>query len=165
METSPHKRRRSASPLPPSRPSLSPTRPVLPPPTPSSHAPGGPSAYPRFQPPSSAGGPSSWQAPWASPAQPRESELAEGRERDREVLMERSRDRDRVVRRSLDARSPPPELLASPRMENIEEGSEGGSSAAYAREPTGRAPRSMMACTRCRKQKYVVHTLLCLDTH
>jgi hypothetical protein len=62
--------------------------------------------------------------------------------------------RDRLVRRSMDARSPGPDMASPNRMEGIEEGSEAGSSSyPREREPTSRAPRSMMACARCRKQK------------
>jgi hypothetical protein len=50
----------------------------------------------------------------------------------------------------MDARSPVSDV-ESTRMEFIDEGSEGGM--LFARHDGSRAPRSMMACTRCRRQK------------
>ncbi|KAK8853402.1 hypothetical protein IAR55_004108 [Kwoniella newhampshirensis] len=52
-------------------------------------------------------------------------------------------------RRSFDAGSP--STSASPKMEGVEEGNMGGM--VFTRDVSSRAPRSMMACTRCRRQK------------
>ncbi|RXK40818.1 hypothetical protein M231_01877 [Tremella mesenterica] len=53
----------------------------------------------------------------------------------------------RSIRRSIDARSPL-SVSTSPKMEGIDE-----DSVVLARDTSGRAPRSMIACTRCRRQK------------
>ena len=146
MNPTPVKRRRSSSPSTPlgltgtnladshaqsrssNRPSASPANPTLPPPIPS---------FPVYAPPGP--GPSTWQS-WR------------GSERDRPPpLSEREQPRDRrdpAARRSMDARSPSSDV-ASPNMEGIDEAVE----FVLTRDVSNRAPRSMMACTRCRRQK------------
>jgi hypothetical protein len=158
MNPTPTKRRRSSSPSTPSGrprepgpgsgppidsrgrpPSASPANPTLPPPIPS---------FPHFGPP---GGPgpstlhfrSTAGREWDREREFRDRERERDRERDRDVMEQRV-----LARRSMDARSPE-SVVTSPRMEGIEEVGE----VVFSRDVSSRAPRSMMACTRCRKQK------------
>jgi len=142
MNPTPSKRRRSGSPSGPERgsgesrrsgsaatshrnPTASPNNPILPPPLPSSsHGP--PTAAGAHPFPPFAAGPSNWTAtsPWTSS----QSSL-----------------RPHNVRHSMEIRSPTP---VSPKEED-----EMGQGMTFARDTSSRAPRSMMACTRCRRQK------------
>ena len=139
MNPTPSKRRRSGSPAPGEgsggsrrsasvattnrNPTASPNNPILPPPLPSSSH--GPAATGGHPFPPFAG-PSNWTAtsPWTS---------------------SQGSHRPHNVRHSMDMRSPTP---LSPKEED-----EMGQGLTFARDTSSRAPRSMMACTRCRRQK------------
>ena len=141
MNPTPLKRRRSGSPSGPERgsgesrrsgsaatsnrnPKASPNNPILPPPLPSSgHGPPTTAGAHPFPP---FAGPSNWNAtsPWSS---------------------SQSTLRPHNARHSMDIRSPSP---LSPKEED-----DMGQGMAFARDTSSRAPRSMMACTRCRRQK------------
>lgn len=120
---------RSGSAAPTQRnPTASPNNPILPPPLPSSSHGPPPSAgghpFPPFT--GSSAGPSNWATP--SPWTSSHSSL-----------------RPHNVRHSMEIRSPTP---LSPKEED-----EMGQGMTFARDTSSRAPRSMMACTRCRRQK------------
>lgn len=111
------------------RPSVSPNRPTLPPLTST------PGAGPSFPRPSSVIGYTSAQSDWSS-AWPHGHNSGTSRAQSR---------------RSMDAKSPVSPM--SPKMEGIEETSSTESGLVFTRDASNRAPRSMIACTRCRRQK------------
>ncbi|ORY31646.1 hypothetical protein BCR39DRAFT_87706 [Naematelia encephala] len=146
MNPTPSKRRRSSSPAGPGpgpgpipRPSQSPTEstrrpishPILPAPIPSPHisGPSFPLPFSATTAASAAPGPSNWQ------------QREQQQQQQQQVIW----------RRSMDARSPP-SSTGSPKLEGIDEAA-GDVGMVFARDTASRAPRSMMACTRCRRQK------------
>ncbi|ORX39447.1 hypothetical protein BD324DRAFT_332943 [Kockovaella imperatae] len=136
---------------------VSPTKPILPPPLPSAghHGP----SFPLPSMPS--GRPQSWAPGWTSSGSTRSGPIYEP-ERDRERERERERGDDRGLasagagssrvrsRQSFEAGSP--SSPTSTQMESIDE-NRTTAQMVLTRDTTARAPRSIMACVRCRKQK------------